>query len=91
MRCRLRAPLSFLRRFVVIGVLVLPTLFIAIPAAIGAGETSTDAAALTPANDSAHALAWTGTVGPNTPAETTSTHSYWFAAQCGSSGTRPKT
>jgi hypothetical protein len=50
-------------------VLVLPTLFVAIPAAIGAGETREDASVLRPENDSAHPLAWSGTVGANAPVE----------------------
>jgi hypothetical protein len=91
MSCRLRAVVARLRYGAIVGVLVLPTLFIAIPAAIGAGESRDDAAHLTPANDSAHALAWTGTVGPNTPAESTSTHSYWFAADLGTAATAKAT
>jgi hypothetical protein len=91
MRARLLAVVSTFRRFTIVGLLVLPTLFVVIPAAIGAGETREDAAALTPANDSAHALAWTGTVGPNTPVETTSTHSYWFAADLGDAATAKAT
>jgi hypothetical protein len=87
MSCRLRALASRLRRFSIIGVLAVPTLFIAIPAAIGAGETKEGAVPLTTQNDSAHALAWTGTVGPNTPVEGTSTHSYWFVAELGDAAT----
>jgi hypothetical protein len=69
MTCRLLAFASRLRHVAVLGVLVLPTLFVAIPAAIGAGETREDAAVLRPENDSAHPLAWSGTVGANAPVE----------------------
>src|SRR4051812_34222595 len=91
MRSRLSAFLLQFRVLAVIGALAVPTLFIAIPAAIGAGETRDDAAVLTPQNDSSHALAWTGTVGPNTPAESTSTHSYWFAPDLGDAATAKAT
>jgi hypothetical protein len=87
MGLRVRGLFSKLRLLGVAGVLIVPTAFVAIPAAIGAGEGSDTAATLSPANDSAHALAWTGTVGPNTPAETTSTHSYWFKADLGDAAT----
>lgn len=90
MRSRLLSFVSKSRRLAVVGVLVLPTIFV-IPAAIGAGESRDDAATLTPANDSVNALTWTGTVGPNTPLENTSSHSYWFKADLGSAATAKAT
>src|ERR687890_843961 len=47
-----------------LGALMLAIALVAVPAAAGAGTSRDAPAALTPTNDTAHALAWTGTVGP---------------------------